>query len=342
VIARRGSVCRAPSATFAAVRTLFTLLIAVLLCIARVPDAVAAELPLRVITSIPPLAMLVSELGGDRVLAHSILPPGADAHTFEPRPSDARAVADAGVVVMLGSPIDDWLAGTVGAAESAIVVRLDDEHGGADDHQAHGGDHDAHAGHDHDAENDPHVWLDPTWVRERALPALQRALSAADPDGAVRYGTSARAMAGKLSDLEEDIRASFDEAVTRSFFAWHPAWQRFAQRFGLHAIGSLGEGEGREPSLRAMISAARAARAAGVRAILVEPQQGRREAAVIADELGLPLLVVDPLGDAWSADRSTYRLLMLYNARVFAQALGVERDEEKEAEQNATGRDGAR
>ncbi len=288
--------------------------------------ATAGDAPVRVVTSIPPLAMLVSELGGDRVSAHSILPPGADSHTFEPRPSDARDVAGAGLIVMLGSPIDDWLARVLESAEGSTVVRLDEPH--ADGHHEHA------AGHDHGTDDDPHVWLDPVWVRERAIPALHRALAAADPEGAPHYGASARAMAGRMSDLEEDIRASFEGAKTRSFLAWHPAWQRFAGRFGLHAIGNLAEGEGREPSLRAMISATRAARASGVRAILVEPQQGRREASVVADELGLPVLVVDPLGDAWSLDRNTYRLLMLYNARIFAQALGVERksdDEDKPA-----------
>jgi zinc transport system substrate-binding protein len=304
------------------------MLTAALAAVLRAGSALAGDLPVRVVTSIPPLAMLVSELGGDRVTAHSILPPGADAHTFEPRPSDARDVAAAHVVVMLGSPIDDWLARVLEAGEGASVVRLDEAH--ASDPQGHEGHHDRHAGHDHDAGHDPHVWLDPVWVRERAVPAIHRALAAADPGGAARYGAAARTMTGRMSDLEEDIRESFEGAKTRSFLAWHPAWQRFAERFGLHPIGNLAEGEGREPSLRAMIAATRAARASGVRAILVEPQQGHREASVVADELGLPVLVVDPLGDAWSLDRSTYRLLMLYNARIFAQALGVERDDEKE------------
>jgi zinc transport system substrate-binding protein len=281
----------------------------------------AADSPVRVVTSIPPLAMLVSELGGDRVTVHSILPPGADPHTFEPRPSDARAVAEASLVVMLGSAIDEWLAGTLAVSPSVAVVRLDEAHREHDDH--------AHASHDH-ADDDLHVWLDPAWVRERAVPSIQRALVAADPAGAAGYGASARTMSERLIELEEDVRAEFEGAATRSFFAWHPAWHLFAKRFGLHPVANLGEAEGREPSLRAMIGAARAARAAGVRAILVEPQVDRRQAAVIADELALPLLTVDPLGDAWSLDRSTYRLLMMFNAHAFAQALGVERDDDDE------------
>jgi zinc transport system substrate-binding protein len=315
-----GSACRRSSGKYAAVRCAPLLAAVALVAVVQPSVAAAGNLPVRVVTSIPPLAMLVSELGGDRVAAHSILPPGADAHTFEPRPSDARDVAGAGVVVMLGSPVDDWLSRVLEASEGASVVRLDES-------PAAGHDPAAQARHEHPDE-DPHVWLDPVWVRDRAVPALHRALAAADPAGAAYYGVAARQMTERLGNLEEDIRASFEGAKTRSFLAWHPAWLRFAQRFGLHAIGNLAEGEGREPSLRAMIAATRAARASGVRAILVEPQQGGREASVVADELGLPVLVVDPLGDAWSIDRNTYRLLMLYNARVFAQALGVERDDE--------------
>lgn len=285
----------------------------------------AAELPLRVVTSIPPLAMLAAELGGDRVTAHSLLPPGADPHTFEPRPSDAKAVADAGIVVVLGSSIDDWLGGAIAPPADAVMVRLDEQHAGDDGHD--------HAGHSHDGgDDDPHVWLDPLWVRDRVVPALQRALMEADPKGGARYGASARAMSERLTDLDEDIREAFLRATTRSFLSWHPAWQRFARRYDLHSASSVGESGGREPSLKAMIGAVRAGRAAGVRAVLVEPQTDARQASVLADELGVALITVDPLGDAWSLERSTYGNLMRFNAAAFARALGVVKDEDEEEE----------
>ncbi|MFN2425323.1 MAG: metal ABC transporter substrate-binding protein [Candidatus Binatia bacterium] len=275
----------------------------------------AAGKPVRIVTSIPPLAMIAAEMGGDRVTSHSILPPGADPHTFEPKPSDAIAIAEADLIIVLGSSIDDWIGITIAAPAGTSIVRLDEQH--EDAHE--------HAGHTHDGgEHDPHVWLDPAWVRERAVPALQRALVAADPEGAARHGASARAMVEKLSDLEEDIREQLEGAATRSFLAWHPAWQHFARRFGLHSVGSVGEGGGREPSLHAMIAAVRAAKAAGVRAVLVEPQVDSRQASVLAGELAVPLVIVDPLGDAWSLDRATYRTLMLFNARAFGRALGVD------------------
>lgn len=292
---------------------------AVLVAVAA-PDARAAGPVLRVVTSIPPLAMIASELGGDRVLARSILPPGADPHTFEPKPSDARAIAEADVVVVLGSPIDSWIGKAVSPSPRAVVVRLDE-----------GENHDATHDHHGDHHEDPHVWLDPLWVRDAALRPLQRALAEADPAGAAHYGAAARAMSEAMTDLDDDIRTALVAATTRSFLAWHPAWHRFAERFGLHPVGSVGEISGREPSMRAMIDAIRAARASGVRAVLIEPQVDARQARVLADELGVAIHTVDPLGDPSSLERSTYRLLMLYNANVFARALGVVQDEDEDA-----------
>ena len=283
--------------------------------LAAAGSAVAADLPIRVVTSIPPLAMLVSELGGDRVLVHSILPPGADPHTFEPRPSDAAAVANADVIVSFGSSIDDWLGDVLAASDGAGIVRLDPEATGQ-------------AG-DHGDECDPHVWLDPLWVREHAIAPIHRALAAADPEGAPRYGVSARAMSEEMSDLEAEVREELALASTRSFLAWHPAWNRFAARFDLHPVGALGESEGREPSLRTMIAAVRLGRAAGVRAVLVEPQTDGRHARVLADELGVPLVTVDPLGSAWSLDRATYASLLRFNVHAFEQALAVVKPEEE-------------
>jgi len=284
------------------------------------PMAAAAQLPVHVVTSIPPLAMLANELGGGRVLVRSILPAGADPHTFELKPSDAAAAARADVVVMLGSSIDDWLEDSLRGRDEASVVLLDAEAAG-------------HASGAHDGSHrDPHCWLDPLWVRDHAITPIYRALAAADPDAAARYGAAARTMIENMADLDDDIRTIFLRASTRSFLAWHPAWGRFADRFGLHSVATLGDGEGREPSLRAMISAARAGRAAGVRAVLVEPQIDSRQPRVLADELGVALVTVDPIGDASGSNPSSYQNLMMWNVVAFARALGVEKEDDDRQE----------
>ncbi|MFJ7238888.1 anchored repeat ABC transporter, substrate-binding protein [Streptomyces olivaceus] len=56
------------------------------------PDAA-----LRVVTTTEILADLVRRVGGDRVHADSIVPPGGDPHSYEPTPADADAVSKADV-----------------------------------------------------------------------------------------------------------------------------------------------------------------------------------------------------------------------------------------------------
>src|SRR5258707_1232929 len=105
-------------------RSILPSLATIALLVAFAPAARGGELPIRVVTSIPPLAMIVAELGGNRVSVRSILPPGADPHTFEPLPSDAVAVAESDIVVALGSSIDDWLGNAITAPAGECFARL--------------------------------------------------------------------------------------------------------------------------------------------------------------------------------------------------------------------------
>lgn len=288
------------------------LLLVVATAVAAAPKAAAA--PLRVVTTIAPLAMIVEEVGGDRVEVSCLLPAGSDPHVFEARPSDLRAVAEAGLFVHLGSEIDDWL-GDETAATAATSVALDPrEHAAYDDH---GGD-------------DLHVWLDPLWVRDRAVPALHRALAALDPQGAARIGAAARRFAERLTDLDDDVRASLADAPIRAFLALHPGWNSFATRYALRPLPGLAESEAREPSLKAMRDAVAAARAAGARAVLVERQHDRRLADALAAELGVAIEEVDALGDLGGPSEDRYARLMMANAAAFGRALGIEEDEDEE------------
>lgn len=302
------------------IRSFSSIALAALASLAMACPAAASGRPLRVVTTIPPLAMLASELGGERVVVRSLLAAGADPHTYEPRPSDAAALQDADIVISLGSSMDDWLGESIRARDGAIVVKLDDGDGGG---CAAASTEAAAVVEDGDEGRDPHVWLDPLWVRDRALAAIAKALSDAAPEGAPDIARREKAAADEITVVEREIREGLAAAPTRAFLAWHPAWGCFAGRFGLHSAGSVGESEGREPSLKAMIAAVKAGKEAGVRAVLVEPQEDDRHARVLADELHVELLTVDPLGDPQDADRSTYAALMRFNGRAFAKALGA-------------------
>ncbi len=90
--------------------SVLTLMILLTACIPVAPETTDtptdAERP-RVVVSILPIANIVYNIGGDRIDLDAIMPPGADPHTFEPRPSDAVKLAQADLIFVNGMHLDE-------------------------------------------------------------------------------------------------------------------------------------------------------------------------------------------------------------------------------------------
>lgn len=73
------------------------------------------------------VADLVRNVGGERVTVEQFLEPGSDPHEYEPRPSDAQAVAEAAVIFQSGGDLDSWLGGVIESAggEASVVTLID-------------------------------------------------------------------------------------------------------------------------------------------------------------------------------------------------------------------------
>src|SRR5919198_310208 len=82
-------------------RCLFLLGLALLVGLVPLP-ASARDPKLKVVTTVAPHADLVREIAGNRVDLVQLIPDGVDSHTFEPRPSDARYLQQADLIIMNG------------------------------------------------------------------------------------------------------------------------------------------------------------------------------------------------------------------------------------------------
>ncbi|MGO4851354.1 zinc ABC transporter substrate-binding protein [Phaeovulum sp. W22_SRMD_FR3] len=70
--------------------------------------AAAAEVP-QVVTDIPPVQSLVAMVMGDLGTPGVLLPQGGDPHSYQLRPSQARDLSEAGLVVWVGPELTPWL-----------------------------------------------------------------------------------------------------------------------------------------------------------------------------------------------------------------------------------------
>ena len=216
------------------------------------------------------------------------------------------------------------------------VAKKEEHHDHGEEKVAKEDPHDSEAGHAHEQpgethaareggeeheEFNPHFWLDPVRVRDALVPVLTQRLIAADPAGKDYYEKRRQDFHQRLTALDKGIRTELAKAKTRKYIAFHAAWPYFAERYGLEKVAVVQEFGGEEPTPREVANLVRDARAAGVGAILVEPQLNPRVAQTIAREFGARTVVVDPVGDPGDPARDTYGELMQFNARAFGQAL---------------------
>lgn len=271
-----------------------------------------AAAAVRVVATIFPVADMVRQVGRDAVDVVTLLPASASPHTFEPTPTQMRAVADAAVFVEVGAGLDTWSAKLRSAhAGPMIVITLAT---GVPLLGATEGEGASHGG-------DPHIWPDPVLVRDHFVPAIASGLSQADPSHAAAFRAAAGEFGAALTQLDDEIRTTLAPAANRNYVAFHSAWRYFATRYDLHEVAVVESFPGKEPSAQEIAATVQRARAAHVRALLIEPQFSPRLAEQIAQEIGAQLVTVDPLGGPDLPDRQHYLDLMRYDLRAFAKAL---------------------
>ncbi len=205
----------------------------------------------------------------------------------------------------------------------------EEDHGhGAEEEHAHGEeDHDhVDAPHDHDDEAhdhdhtgpNVHVWLDPTRMIT-ITHALADALAAEDPTRADAIQQRADAYVRELEALDAEIAELLAPYEGAAFIPFHDAWPYFAERYGLQLVMEIEPFPGREPTARQLAAAIAIIEEYGATAIFSEVQLPDRPAQVLADEAGVALGILDPLGG--SEARPTYHDLVRYNAQVIAETL---------------------
>ncbi len=253
--------------------------------------------PLTVAVSLQPYGHLVSEIGGDQVLVVTLLPPGADPHTFEPKPQTLKEFTKASVYFSDGSGMDAaWLPRFKGVNKNVQIVSLskdiqwmeEDEH---HHHHEHGEDHEEDEDHE---ELDPHLWTSPLQMMQIAKNVCD-ALIELDSSNAVTYIERTVNLMERLKKLDVDLRTSIEKLPkqARTFIVFHPSYGYFARDYGMTQLTV--EVDGKEPKPRDLFNMTKTGKANNVHIVFVQPQFSKRAAATIAKELNAVILDTDPL-----------------------------------------------
>lgn len=249
---------------------------------------------LTVAVSLQPYGNILKSIGGDRVDVVTMLPPGADPHTFEPKPASLKEFAKATVYFSDGSGMDKaWLPRFQGVNKNVQVVDISQGIQWLDeDAHHHESDH-GEANHHH-GELDPHVWTSPERV-SIIVKNVVNALVSLDPAGKESYVANAQKLLNKISAL--DIRLQIAVAdlpkEKRTFIVFHPSYGYLAEDYGMKQLSI--EVNGKEPKPRDLQRLVSEGKSSQVHIVFIQPQFSKRAAATIAKELNAVVQETDPL-----------------------------------------------
>ena len=303
----------------------FSLALALAACGAprQAPPDAAADKAFKVVTTFLPITLFTRAVAGDCATVTALIPPSLGPNDFQAKPGDLTALRQAGVLVKNGLEMEGFLGKLVAAAENPQLVVIDSSRGVATLESAeHGDGHDHDGDHDHGAVN-PHIWLDPLRAVQQVA-TIRDGLIQADPSCADGYQRNAAAFTAQLKQLNSEIASQLEPYRGKTFVAFHDFAPYFAQRYGLKADYLVDVPE-LNPSPADLQRVAAEVKSSQLKALLSEPQEGNRSFNTLAKDLGVKVVVFDPMETATeeaSRDPATYVSVMRRNVADLRQAFG--------------------
>jgi len=252
---------------------------------------------INVIVSILPQKRFVQSIGGDKVNVSLMVLPGNSPHTYEPKPSQMKKIAEAELYFTIGVEFENvWLAKFKNLNPEMKVVNLTKGVEKTIISRCH---HEDHNHNEHHTENkDPHIWTAPQNVKIIAQNIYQ-ALAKADPVNKHYYQTNLNAFMLHIEETDTKIKEILSSTPKGShFMVFHPSWGYFAQAYHLTQLAV--EVEGKAPKPKELIMLMKEAREEKVTAIFTQPEFSDASAKIIAKELGIPVVKVSPLAQNWA------------------------------------------
>ena len=292
-----------------------------------------AQGALRVVASFSVIGDMTREIGGDRIALRTVAGPNVDAHTFQPRPSDAEALRGAAVAIRNGLGFDGWFDRMVRSANwrGQLVTTTDGITARRMAPHAHGHGHGGgqqgggqQQGGQPRTVPDPHAWQDLRFGI-RYVRTIATALGAADAPNAAAYAAAAEAYAARLAALDEWVRAQIAAVpeARRVVVTSHDAFGYFGDAYGIRFLAPQGVSTEAEPSAAQVGRLIRQIRSEGITAVFMENMGNPATLDRLAREAGVRVggrLYADALSAA-DGPAASYEAMFRHNVALLVPAM---------------------
>ncbi|MDA1338442.1 MAG: metal ABC transporter substrate-binding protein [bacterium] len=255
----------------------------------------------NIAVTIFPIYDITKNIAGDKLNVNLILPVGTSAHTFDPKPSDIALLEHSVVVIKVGTGLDDWVEKIV----PRKVTRVDLTSS-------------VNLLKSTEVEYDPHYWLS---VDNALLIAnkVKNELVKIDPENSEYYENNLLKYKEELLDLQKYIESELIDQKGKGIITFHDAFIYFAIENELEILTTIEPFAGKEPTPKYLSEVEDIIRVKKVKVLFKEPQLSSGLLNGLANDLGITILTIDPLGGG--KETNSYIKMMKFNTNEIKKGL---------------------
>ena len=279
-------------------------------------SVMATENP-QVVVSIKPIHSLVSIIMEGVGTPQLIVKKGSP-HGYTLRPSEAKALAKADLVIWVGHELESFLAKPLETLalhakklelaeqlKSSLLTKREGENWKHENH--HHDEHEAHS--EHEGSMDLHMWLDPKMALKIVAATTQKLIEM-DPVHTAQYKSNTIKLNLRIKQLDQQLKQKLDPVKELPFLVFHSAYQYFETAYHLNGVGSVTIDPDRKPGAKGISEIRKKVQSLKARCVFSEPQFESSLVATIIEDTGAKTATLDPLGSDIPAGPDAYFQLM--------------------------------
>ncbi|WNK59538.1 zinc ABC transporter substrate-binding protein ZnuA [Pantoea agglomerans] len=201
----------------------------------------------NVVASLKPVGFIAAAIADGVTPVDVLLPDGASEHDYSLRPSDAKRLKNADLVVWVGPEMEAFMAKSVAelpAQKNLAMVNIDGVKplliSGGEDEDEHTAEkseeQDTDAHHHHHGEFNMHLWLSPEIARKTAV-AIHGKLLELMPQDKAKLDANLQQFEVALADTDKRVSAQLAPVRNKGYFVFHDAYTYFEKQYGLSPTG---------------------------------------------------------------------------------------------------------
>lgn len=298
------------------------------LCACGQTESVSGGEGPEIVTTVFPAYDFARAIAGDRASVRLLIPPGTEAHSFEPTAQDILRLQSCDLLVCNGGESEAWLDEILEGSDREIqslamldcVQALEEE-----TKEGMQQEHEAHEDHGDGMEFDEHVWTSPVNA-VLICQAICDRLCAADSGSADYYRANLESYVNQLQELDAAFRLVVDNAARRTVvFADRFPVRYFVEEYGLDYFAAFpGCADDAEPSAETVAFLIDKVRAESIPDVFYIEFSNQKMADIICEDTGCGKLLFHACHNVSAQelkDGVSYLSLMRGNVETLREAL---------------------